>query len=124
MNITIKTIPKSEMRFDDAGDWFFDDSGNLQIRVADMGNWKYEFLVADHELHEALLCFDRDITTQQADDFDKQFEKENKDKRLHAGDDINCPYKEEHFTAGIIERIMSGELDINWQIYDDFLETF
>lgn len=129
MNITIKTIPKSEMRFDDVGDWWFDINEDLQIRVADMGNWKYEFLVADHEMHEALLCFDRGITTKQVDDFDDQFEKENgvfevrKDKKLNAGDDINCPYKKEHFFATNLERLTSAELKIDWKTYNDFLES-
>ena len=62
MNITIKTIQHSKQRYDTCGDWWFDKKGNLQIRVSDMDNWKYEYLVGDHEVREALLCKDRGIT--------------------------------------------------------------
>ena len=37
MNITIKTIAHDKQRYDTVGDWWFDDEGDLQIRVSRVG---------------------------------------------------------------------------------------
>lgn len=75
MNIIIKTIPHKEHRYDTVGNWWFDEKGNLEIRVSDMKNWKYEFLVALHELVESALCKSRNIKEKDVTNFDVQFEK-------------------------------------------------
>ena len=77
MNITIKTIQHNRQRYDTCGDWWFDKKGNLQVRVSDMNNWKYEYLVADHEVREALLCKDRGVTQKEVDEFDMGWQRHN-----------------------------------------------
>ena len=115
MEIRIKTIPSSEQVYPTVRDWRFDEQGNLNIFVSDMGNWKYETLVAVHELVEALLCKDRGIKKEDVDDFDIEFEKNrvegNEDE---PGDDINAPYRKEHFFATDIERLIAGQLGVDW----------
>lgn len=121
MNITIKTIPHNEQRYPTCGDWWDDEQGNLEIRVSDMGNPDYEALVALHELVEVLQCRKRGITTAQVDVFDKQFEKDReaglRGPEDEPGDDPQAPYRREHFFATNIERLVSGELDVDWNDY-------
>ena len=121
MNITIKTIPHREQRYDTAGYWWFDDEGDLQIRVSDAGHglwalnlgWRYEALIAFHELAEALLCQARGITTAQVDTFDKDHPYDDEPGALR-----NCPYRKEHFFATTVERLLAAELKVDWNDYD------
>ncbi len=116
MDITIKTIAHDTQRYDTAGDWWFDDAGDLQIRISDMGNWKHEALVAFHELAEVLLCKERGIAAETVDEFDKTH---NDSIELgEPGDDPNCPYRKEHFFATSIERLLAAELGVDWGEYD------
>lgn len=122
MKIHIETIPHHMQRYPTVGDWFVDDTGTLQIKVSDMGNKDYEHLVALHELVEVLLCQKRGITTEEVDQFDKQFEKD-REAGLHtddeeAGDDPKAPYRKEHFFATNIEALMSAELGVDWKEYE------
>jgi hypothetical protein len=123
LNITIKTIPHEEQRYNTAGDWWFDDAGNLEIRVSNMSNWKYEALVAYHELAEVLLCKDRGITVEEVDAFDMAWEEEHPGIAQgggmeEPGDDPNCPCRKEHFFATTAERALSAELAVDWFEYD------
>lgn len=119
MNIRIETIPHNAQNYDTVGDWRFDRKGNLIIRVSEMGNWKYEILVAVHELMEVALCKDRGISTEKVDRFDKAFEASrmagNEDE---PGDDPKSPYRNEHFFATSVERLFAAELKVDWKEYD------
>lgn len=120
MNINIKTIPHNEQRYETVGDWWFDENGDLQIRVSDVGNPKYEFLVAYHELAEVMLCKDRGITTEEVDTFDKNFEANRPEgNEDEPGDDPNAPYRKEHFFATSLERLVAAELNVDWNKYDE-----
>ena len=123
MKIVIETIPHKEMRYDTVGDYWIDPDGTMQIRVSDMGNWKYELLVAIHELVEQNLCLDRGIKEEDISNFDIQFEKDREEgkrsKEAEPGDDPAAPYRKEHFTATNIERILCEALGVNWKEYDD-----
>lgn len=117
MNITVKTIPHAEQRYETAGDWWFTDAGDLELRVSDMGDWKKEALVAFHELAEVLLCKERDIAGDVVDEFDKTFEVEA--DAGEPGDNPNCPYRKEHFFATSVERLLAAELGVDWAEYDN-----
>lgn len=127
MNINIKTIPHEEQRYETIGDWLFEENGDLQIRVSEMGlgNEKYEALVAVHELIEALLCKDQGVSGQEVDEFDKQFELD-RESGKHSleeepGDDPAAPYQSEHFFATTVERLMAQAMGVDWKIYEDYL---
>lgn len=118
-SINIKFIPHTEQRYETCGDWWF-DGNTLNIRVSDMGNWKYNCLVALHEMIEVLLCKDRGITTEEVDAFDINFEKNRPEGNTdEPGDDKNAPYRLEHFFATSLERLMAGELKVDWKEYDN-----
>jgi hypothetical protein len=124
MNITIKTIPHKKQRYPTCGDWWFDEQGNLQIRVSDVGNPNYEALVALHEMVEALLCKKRGITAAQVDTFDKAFEASRQPgNEGEPGDDPKAPYRKEHFFATNIEALMSEELGVDWQKYEEVIDA-
>lgn len=119
MNIQIKTIPHKEQRYETVGDWTFEKNGDITIYISDMGNWKYEALVAVHELMEVLLCKDRKITQKEVDDFDKKFEsKRKKGNEDEPGNDPDAPYYEEHQFASMIEEDLARQLNVKWDKYN------
>lgn len=118
MNINIKVIPESEQRAEVNGcDWFWDENGDLQVRVSPQSDWRYEILLAIHETCEAILCKHNGVTQAQVDAFDLEYDKTHTFD-LNAGDDPGAPYVREHCFATAIERIMAAELDVNWLKYD------
>jgi hypothetical protein len=122
MNISIKTIPETEQRYPTTGDYFQSKDGTWNFRISDMGNWKYEFLVALHELVEWALAQHKGITNEQIDDFDFQFEKD-RESGLHTddeepGNDPKCPVWFEHQMATVVERMIAGLMGIEWKVYD------
>jgi len=122
MNVKIEIIPNESQIYPTVGDWRFDDWGDLTIKVSDMKNWKYEMLVAIHELVEVCLCKERGIKQSDVDAFDIQFEKE-REQGLHLQDEEpgfapNAPYLKEHTFATLIEKEMAVQLGVDWGIYD------
>lgn len=125
MNINIRVIPESEMRPEVSGaDWFWDQDGNLQVRVSPMSDWRREILLALHETVEAIMCMHNGVSQQAVDAYDKAYyETHECDK--DAGDEADAPYVHEHCLATAIERILCAELDVNWASYDRELgETY
>ena len=121
MKILIETIQHEKQRYPTVGDWYVDKEG-WHIKVSKMGNWKYELLVAIHELIEYSLCKDRKITDAVVSKFDKQFEKE-REVGVHsmdeeAGDSPLAPYRKEHFFATNLERLLAAALGVDWKKYD------
>lgn len=122
MKIIIETIPHNQQPYPTVGDWRKDEDGTVRIKVSDMGNDDYAFLVGIHEAIEQRLCEKRGITTEEVDAFDKKFETE-REAGLHgdedeAGDAPDAPYRKEHFFATNIEALISAELGVNWQEYE------
>jgi hypothetical protein len=125
-NIFIQTIPHERHRYETVGDYFYTKDNfilgeeDMQVRVSDMGNEDYEFLVAIHELIEAYLCRKRGIREEDITAFDIAFEKlrleGNEDE---PGDSPDAPYQKEHQFATKIERQLSDELGVNWDAYDE-----
>jgi hypothetical protein len=123
MNIAIIIIPHAEQRYPTVGDWFFlgDD---LQIRVSKLSDWRYEMLVARHELDEAILCEHEGITQKVVDDFDEKFEAaRTANDDSEPGDSPLAPYRRPHFRATTNERIMADALGVNWQEYEAELNS-
>src|SRR5271166_1612720 len=111
MKITIEVIPNEKQRYPTVGDWQW-DGDNLTISVSSMDNWRYEMLVAFHELAECLICKHRGITQSSVDEFDMQYEKVREDgDESEPGDDPAAPYYSEHQFATCVERLLSRELD-------------
>lgn len=124
MNINIQTIPHNQQRYETVGDWWFDDKDNIEIRVSDMGNPQYEFLVAYHEQCEVMMCLNEGITEEEVSAFDIEFEKNRpEDNTDEPGDDPKAPYRKQHFAATTLERQMAANLDVDWKTYDDAVNS-
>ena len=83
-----------------------------------------EALIASHEMHEAMLCKARGITTKMVDEFDMAFEESRKPgDTSEPGDCFNAPYYEEHFFATNVEMQLALELHVNWNDYADKVEA-
>lgn len=116
--IEIKIIPDKDQRYNTAGDYFKKKS-KWVIKVSDMPRWKYEALVAVHELTEMLLCHDRKISMESIDKFDIEYDKNRpKDDTSEPGDDIKAPYYREHQFATKVEKMLAKELDVDWDTYN------
>lgn len=119
MKIIIETKPYSKLRYKTCGDWFF-KRGVLHIQVAELGNWKYEFLVFTHELIEVFLCKAKGISQASVDKFDFNYEKNRKPgDESEPGDYPTCPYRIPHLIATGVEKILAAALLVNWLKYEN-----
>ena len=125
-DIIIKSITDEEMeqrRGFSGADWWWDEAGNLQVRVSSgLPDWKERACLMIHEAVEALCCKHLGVTVKQVDDYDEKFETEHPgDGTTNVGDIHDCPYRVPHNYATAAERILAGVLDVSWQDYDDRL---
>jgi hypothetical protein len=119
MKINIETIPHDQHRYETVGDYWIDEHDVIQMRVSDMKNSDYEFLVILHELIEMQLCKNAGISFKIIDNFDKDYEQLRKDGDYsEPGDAPNSPYKKQHLIATGVEKIVCAELGVDWQTYD------
>lgn len=118
MKITIETIPHEQHRYTTAGDWFFDEKGDLTIRVSALGDWKKEALLGVHELVEVLACKSDGVTQEQVDKFDFAWT----DNENEPGDSPDAPYNKQHRLAMGVENIMAAALGVDWKAYEQQLE--
>src|SRR5579862_5413581 len=99
LRMQIETIPHETQRYPTVGDYWLDENHIEQIRVSEMMDWRYEVLVAVHEIVEMALTRHRNISEEAITEFDVKFEQE-KEKGLltgEAGNNVNAPYRREHF---------------------------
>lgn len=123
LNVIIKEIPnediKARMGFTGA-DWWIDEGGILQIRIAIELPELERHALALHEYSEALLCIHDGVTVAQVDEFDKKFKGEHI-VDVNAGDDPLAPYARQHTFATAIERIFTGAVGLKWKPYEERL---
>ena len=125
MKMKIESIPHQEQRYPTVGDYWQGEDGIEQIRVSSMPDWRYEALVAVHELVELILTRHRGIAEQDISRFDVEFE-QSREKALvtgEPGDHPNAPYRKEHFFATNVERLLAAELDVDWFEYDRLVDA-
>ena len=123
MNINIQSIPHDQQRYPTVGDYWQQD-GVEQIRVSELPDWRYEALVAVHELIEMVLTKHRLISEEMISEFDIAFEQDREMGRVlgEPGDDPRAPYRKEHFFATSLERLLAAELDVDWRAYETFVD--
>jgi hypothetical protein len=121
LNIEIKTIPDKKQRYNTVGD-YWEQNGKELVRISDMQNWKYEILIAVHEILEASLCKARGIHEKVISNFDKKYEKKRKYRILdEPGNDLSAPYYKEHQFALKIEKMFAKELGVDWKEYNKLI---
>jgi hypothetical protein len=125
LRMHIDTIPHDQQRYPTVGDYWEDEHGIEQIRISEMMDWRYEVLVAVHEIVEMALTRQRGIAEEAITEFDIHFEQD-KEKGLvggEAGDNVNAPYRKEHFFATNLERLFAAELGVDWFEYDRYVDA-
>lgn len=125
--ITIETIPHSDQRYNTCGDWYYNESGELVIKISETST-KYEFLVAVHELIEALLCNFKGIKEEDVTKFDEKFEKMRSEYPDIIGDrepgnEEAAPYEHEHRMSSQVEKWLAVSCGIDWDQYEKTLNT-
>ena len=127
LKIHVETIPHHQHRYPMVGDYWDEPDGTLQVRVSEMGDPRYEFLVAFHELVEKELCRQRGISEAEVTRFDLRFEAEleqgRRDPDDEPGDAPDAPYRREHRFATILERMLAHEMGVDWDEYERVLES-
>lgn len=112
--IVVNAIPMGDLRYPTAGDWYYDlHSGVHRIQVCELGDWRYEFLVALHELVEMALCRHHGVSQKEVDDWDLAHPDADEPGELP-----DCPYFEMHAFATLIERMMAWALAVKWADYE------
>lgn len=121
MRVRLDTIPHVLQRYNTAGDWVYDRAvygeDELVISVSEMQNWRYEALIAVHELVEAILCREANVSEKEVDDFDKAWEGFGE-----PGDSPKAPYYRQHQIATVVERLLAAELGVDWVKYEASFE--
>jgi hypothetical protein len=126
MRVLIETIAHGEQRYPTVGDYVRDEDGTLHIFVSDLGNWKYELLVALHELIEAGLCQEAGVTFAAIDAFDADQSWPRPDTPPEAtepGEDPAAPYHRQHRIASAIEQLVAERLNVDWIDYTRAIEA-
>lgn len=120
MDIKISLINHEQQKYPTVGDWRFRVNETLEIKVSKMANWKFELLVAIHELIEAALCKHSGIDVKVVEDFDEVHEllRVTGDDS-EPGDNPSAPYHKEHVFATEIEKQCAQELGVNWEEYSE-----
>ena len=118
MSIHIETIPQNKQRYSTCGDCVFNELGDLNMKVSDMGNRNYEFLVAVHEFVEAWLCREHGVKEEDVTAFDTS---EYGLSLEDPGSDCKAPYHVEHMFALQIEKLLAEKLGVNWEEYENKL---
>ena len=120
--IIIEAIPHNDHRYETCGDWFYNEKGELVIRVSQT-NIKHEFLIALHEVVEAMLCNFKGIDEQKVTDFDLKFEKMRSEYPdivgdKEPGDEDAAPYMHEHAMATRMEQWLASSIGVDWNEYE------
>jgi hypothetical protein len=106
------------------GDWKIEKDETILIFVSKMSDWRYEFLVALHELVEVFLCRYSGVGQKQVDRFDIAYEKKRKaGDESEPGDSPKAPYRTQHCIATGVERIVAAFLGVVWADYEKEIQS-
>ena len=113
MKIEIESIPHAHQRNPNGvGDYWRAADGAVFIRVTKFPDWRYETLVAIHELIEEAVTRHRGIAEPDIQAFDLAHPELD-----DPGMDPRAPYHREHLLADAIERLVAQALDVDWETY-------
>jgi hypothetical protein len=111
-------IPHAAQRYNTVGDYYYPHSDELQVRISDLKNTDYEFLILIHELVEAYLCQKRGIPEPEIAAWDIEHP-----ALVDPGASVEAPYHKEHMFATSIEHQISKELEVDWDKYDEAINS-
>ncbi len=117
MRISVETIPHAAQRYETCGDWIF-NGDELIVFVSTLGDSNMEFLVALHEIIEAMVCDKAGIAEHDVSRFDIDHPELD-----DPGGDRRAPYHRQHVFAENIERMVAQELGVDWNAYTRRVES-
>lgn len=113
------TVPHSSQQYDTVGN-YWDFNNVWHVRISKCNDWRYEALVLIHELVEMILTQNNGVNWKEIDDFDTrgvgQFSND-------PGAIPEAPYHKEHMLAQQVEQLMAYWMGINWDEYNNTLDT-
>jgi hypothetical protein len=115
MKIVISVIPHNEQRYNTVGDWQFALNGDLLINVSDLGNDYYNYLVARHEMDEAILCRRFHVDEEEVTKYDLANPDTAGNDTL--SDNLDSPYFDYHNDALASEWQFGRLLGVDWADY-------
>lgn len=141
LHIYIDTIPHADQRYPTVGDYWTARSATTAsgqsgqsylntgveaqiIKISEMGNIDYEFLVAIHEAIEQHLCHKHGVEEEAITQFDIQYEHDRPASNTQEpGNDTRAPYYHEHQFATSIEMQIAAALGVDWDTYDQAVNS-
>lgn len=124
--VEINVIPHRKQRYPTAGDWIIKNDV-IKINVSKTGDKYMDALIYVHELIETLVATRQGISEEDVTAFDKAFEDERskgwQTPDAEPGDDHRAPYRDAHGFATCIERLLCDKLGIDWQAYEQRIQT-
>lgn len=130
--IVIETIPHCEQRYPTVGDYFQERESSAmlitpgveRVRVSNMENPDFEFLVALHELVEWWCAARHGVHEDDITGFDELFEQMRRPGDLREpGDSMEAPYHREHVFATAIEKLVARQIGVDWETYGRAVEA-
>lgn len=118
-NIFTQVIPHSCQVYDTAGD-YEEFHKHWVVRISELRNWKFEFLVLIHELVEMALTKANGVDWKDIDEFDKNGEGS---QHPDPGMLPHAPYHHEHVKATYIEQKVAKMLGVDWDEYNRRLDS-
>jgi hypothetical protein len=112
----VHVIPHEEQRYDTVGDWQWQGDG-LVVTVSDLGDHRFNLLVAAHEATEALLSRRDGVTEQEVDAWDLAHP-----DAEEPGEVDGCPYFNQHAEASRVERVLADVMRVDWAEYEQAFE--
>lgn len=110
MNLTIRTIPHEQQRYDTFGDYHQVFADKWLFTISDLGDPDTEFCVLIHELVEWYLTQRHGIAEEAITAWDMQYMQDHPGTDEEPGDDLLAPYHAEHQAAERIEIAVAEEL--------------
>ena len=112
-SITVNVIPHGTGRYPTVGDWQWGKDDGLTVTVSDLGDHRFNLLVAAHELTEALLCRRDGVTEAEVDSWElAHLESE------EPGEEAGAPYFTQHAEACAVERWLAWMMGVVWEEYE------
>jgi hypothetical protein len=115
--INIKIVPRNQMRpqYQDGFDYWKDERGALQVRIAEFENPDFAFYWALHEVMEAWRCFRDGVSLESIETWDA----------MHAahedpGSIPSAPYRKQHLQSMTIQHLLCEQ---DGYVYDDYMEA-
>ena len=110
-------IPHKRQRYDTCGDWYLDALGELVITASECADLRSSVAVLVHEAVEAMLCIEADVTPEDVDAWDVNWDGDGE-----PGDHPMAPYHTQHRIATCCEAAVAASLGLSWPDHERNLE--